>query len=363
MVDLERHEVALVHADERRAGGQRRPRARARRGSRPARRGRARRRARGGRPARRRSSAAAISSTQSAPMSRASTTSKGETVKSLRRTGSEHAARAAWRSATEPPKNSTSVSTDRHDAPPASYVAGHRRRVEVGVEVALRRRAALDLADDREVRRPPASAARKPARRRQIARLRDQIVERPRLGRRHLAVTLEDAVEVGGHQKPSLAAIADGQLVDRHAHLLGGVAIADRDGTVLERVEVDRDAQRRADLVLTAVALADRLRLVVVDHVAVGQRGVDLAGQRRQRVLLAQRQHRHLVRREARVQAQHGARLVVDDVLVVRGQQERGHRAVDAGGGLDDVRHVALVGGLVEVVELLAAVLACCLRS
>ena len=50
----------------------------------------------------------------------------------------------------------------------------------------------------------------------------------------------------------------------RHAHLLGGVAVADRDRVVLERVEVDRDAQRRADLVLAAVALADRLGLVVV---------------------------------------------------------------------------------------------------
>ena len=65
-------------------------------------------------------SAAAMSSTQSAPMIRASHTSRADTVKSLRSTGSEHAARAACRSATEPPKCSTSVSTLRQLAPPDS---------------------------------------------------------------------------------------------------------------------------------------------------------------------------------------------------------------------------------------------------
>ena len=62
----------------------------------------------------------AIRNTQSAPISRVSTTSNGDTVKSLRSTGNDAAARAACRSATEPPKNSSSVSTDRQSAPPAS---------------------------------------------------------------------------------------------------------------------------------------------------------------------------------------------------------------------------------------------------
>ena len=122
VVDLERGEVALVDADHRRPGRARRRRARLRRGSRRARRARARSPARAGRRARHGSSAAAISSTQSAPISRASATSSGDTVKSLRSTGSEHASRAACRSAGEPPKNSSSVSTDRHAAPPCSYV-------------------------------------------------------------------------------------------------------------------------------------------------------------------------------------------------------------------------------------------------
>ena len=57
------------------------------------------------------------------------------------------------------------------------------------------------------------------------------------------------------------------------------------------------------------------------------------------------------------MQAQHRAGLVVDHVLVVRGEQERRHRAGGTGGRLDHVRHVALVGLRVEVVELLARVL------
>src|SRR6478735_9374046 len=42
-------------------------------------------------------------------------------VKSLRRTGSSHAARAARRSSTAPPNHGPSVSTERQEAPPAAY--------------------------------------------------------------------------------------------------------------------------------------------------------------------------------------------------------------------------------------------------
>ena len=64
-------------------------------------------------------SAATISSTQSAPIKRASQTSRALTVKSLRSTGSVVASRAAARSAGDPPKNSRSVRTDSAAAPPA----------------------------------------------------------------------------------------------------------------------------------------------------------------------------------------------------------------------------------------------------
>ena len=56
------------------------------------------------------------------------------------------------------------------------------------------------------------------------------------------------------------------------------------------------------------------------------------------------------------MEPQHGAGLAADLVLVVGGQQEGHHGPGGAGGRLDHVGHVALVGGLVEVLELLARV-------
>jgi hypothetical protein len=61
-----------------------------------------------------------MSSTASAPAPRASTICNGSIVKSLRSTGMDVAARAASRSASEPPKYVASVSTDIADAPPRS---------------------------------------------------------------------------------------------------------------------------------------------------------------------------------------------------------------------------------------------------
>src|SRR6056297_4005396 len=133
------------------------------------------------------------------------------------------------------------------------------------------------------------------------------------------------------------------QLVDRDPHLLGGVAVAHGDGAVVERIEVDGDGERRADLVLTSIPLADVLGLVVVDHVPVREQRSDLVGERGERVLLRQRQHGHLVWCETRVQAQHGALLVVDHVLVVGGEQEGGHGAGCTGSRFDHVGHVPLV--------------------
>ena len=63
-----------------------------------------------------------------------------------------------------------------------------------------------------------------------------------------------DARLNGPIQKPRRAATSASSDVDRDADLLGRVAVADRHRVVVERVEVDGDAQRRADLVLAAVA-------------------------------------------------------------------------------------------------------------
>src|SRR5918992_3260419 len=53
---------------------------------------------------------------------------------------------------------------------------------------------------------------------------------------------------------------------DGEAFLSHRVAFAHGDGAILERVEIDRDAEGRADLVLTAVPTPDRAGVVVVAH-------------------------------------------------------------------------------------------------
>ena len=66
------------------------------------------------------------------------------------------------------------------------------------------------------------------------------------------------------HGAASRRASSPGEVVDRDALLGQRVAVAHGDRPVLERLVVDRHAPRRADLVLAAVALADRAALVVL---------------------------------------------------------------------------------------------------
>ena len=63
-------------------------------------------------------------------------------------------------------------------------------------------------------------------------------------------------------------------IVGLHAPLFERIAVADRHGAVGERLAVDRDAERRADLVLTAIAAADRALLVVEDVETCGFRAL-----------------------------------------------------------------------------------------
>src|SRR5436190_2966754 len=145
-----------------------------------------------------------------------------------------------------------------------------------------------------------------------------------------------------------------GQLVDRDALLPERVAVADGDRAVLQRLVVDRDRERRADLVLAPVATADRAALVVLRGHTLAHRRVHLAGDLRLAVLAHQGQDGDLHRRELRMQPQQRARLTLDLLFVV-GVDEEGERgAVRAGRRLDHMRHVALAGRLVEVLELLA---------
>ena len=73
---------------------------------------------------------------------------------------------------------------------------------------------------------------------------------------------------------------------------------------VLERVEVDGDAERRADLVLAAVPAADRAGIVEVDVPALAQLDGEVARFRGQVGVTGQRQHGRLDRRQPRVESQ-----------------------------------------------------------
>src|ERR1700682_1464000 len=91
---------------------------------------------------------------------------------------------------------------------------------------------------------------------------------------------------------------------DPDADLRHRVALADRDLLVLERVEVDGDAERRADLVLAAVAPSDRLGLVVGRHELGTKRRRDLARERCEALVLRQRERGDLIWRELRFEAE-----------------------------------------------------------
>ena len=120
---------------------------------------------------------------------------------------------------------------------------------------------------------------------------------------------------------------------------------------------VDRERPRRADLVLAAVALADRGRVVVLGRHHLAQLLV-------QRPRLARRGPRPCrsaaARRPSPARGADGAAARVrgslgDDLLVVGVDEERERGAVGAGGRLDHVRDVALL--VADPLELRARVL------
>ncbi len=53
------------------------------------------------------------------------------------------------------------------------------------------------------------------------------------------------------------------------------------------------------------------------------------------------------------MQPQHRARFIIDDILIICGKQKSCHGSISASSRFDDIGHVALIGGLVEVVQLL----------
>src|SRR5699024_9723682 len=106
-------------------------------------------------------------------------------------------------------------------------------------------------------------------------------------------------------------------LVDAHPLLAHVVALADRDRLVVEGVEVDRDAQRGADLVLTAVAAAEGTGGVEGDVAALAQTRSEVLGGRRELLVATQRPHGGLARGQARIELEQNA--LVRAVFCVRG--------------------------------------------
>src|SRR5439155_49110 len=107
------------------------------------------------------------------------------------------------------------------------------------------------------------------------------------------------------------------ELSDGNADLCHRVALADRHLTIVERREVHGHAERRADLVLAPVAAADRLRLVVRRHPVRPDEIPHLARERREPLVLRERQDRDLVRRDLRAEAQDDADALLVWLLVV----------------------------------------------
>src|SRR3954465_9101491 len=91
------------------------------------------------------------------------------------------------------------------------------------------------------------------------------------------------------------------------ALLLQRVAVADRHRSILHRLTVDRDAERRTDFVLPAVPSADRARLVIEHREAAPQPLRELLRKLRHAVLLHERKDTRLHRCQRGREAKHGA--------------------------------------------------------
>ena len=150
------------------------------------------------------------------------------------------------------------------------------------------------------------------------------------------------------------------QLRNRHAHLFGGVAVADGHGVVFQRLVVHGDAERRADEVLAGVALADAVAFFVKHVEIVLQQVLNLAGFFGQTVFFHQGQNRRLDGGHGRVEFQKraGFRLLAFARRFLRvGVAEHGQeQSVGPDGGFDHVGDVVAVGfafGVEVVVEVL----------
>src|SRR5207248_4320240 len=153
-----------------------------------------------------------------------------------------------------------------------------------------------------------------------------------------------------------------GHLVHRQTNLRHAVAFAHRHRLVFQRLEINGHTERRADLILAAIAAANIRHVVVLrDHHAF-QAVMQALGRCDQLFLvLLQGQHGHLDGREPGIEVQHGAPLFILArwrLFLVSINQQVEEGAVYAPRGLDDPGNVALLGFGIGIAQILAANLA-----
>ena len=119
-----------------------------------------------------------------------------------------------------------------------------------------------------------------------------------------------------------------------NAFLLHGVAVANSNLIVFERLMINRDAERGSDFILAAIELSDSRRVVI--HGAYRARAlqtifdlfceVDYA-----LFIFRERQHGHFYRRKLRMQPQHYAFPVAHFFFGVSVHQKGQHLAINSG--------------------------------
>src|ERR1035437_9212327 len=156
-----------------------------------------------------------------------------------------------------------------------------------------------------------------------------------------------------GNVRREIARDHPGRLRRPHTNLPHVVAKSNRDVVVLRRFRIDRDAERRARLVLAAIAPADRAGLVVEHGEPLPQVIGDGVRHLRLPVLLGERKHTGLHRRERRMEAHHDTSFLLTSywLLPVRVHEQRQQRAIRPAGGLDHERQVTLFVRLIDVLE------------
>ncbi len=111
---------------------------------------------------------------------------------------------------------------------------------------------------------------------------------------------------------------------DVDAGLFHGVAVAQGDGVVFQGLVVDGDAERCADCILTAVALADGILFVVVGGEVKLEIIDNLAGFFGKSVLAHEGHHGALHGSQGSREVEHHARVAALEFLFLIGRREYG---------------------------------------